>query len=88
MNIISETAFSANNRGYILTGRDENERAYTGFLEYDPLEDQWSQLSDFGRGDGNADVVFVSNGDIYGGMGVSFDGTERTEFWRYVAELP
>ncbi len=86
-NVFSRVAFSMNGKGYILGGQDEDLNPHPGFWEYDPDRDEWTRLSDFGRGDGNADVGFVIEGSAYGGLGISLDGEERQEFWKYVQEL-
>ena len=86
--ISSTAAFAMNGKGYVLTGITENNiNPHPGFWEYDPEADTWTRLADVGSGDGNADVAFVINGVAYGGLGVTSDGEERQEFWRYIPEL-
>jgi len=85
--VFSRIGFSMNGKGYILSGLDEDLNPHPGFWEYDPDRDEWTRLSDFGRGDGNADVGFVIEGSAYGGLGISLDGEERQEFWKYIQEL-
>lgn len=85
--VFSRIGFSMNGKGYILSGLDEDLNPHPGFWEYDPDRDEWTRLADFGRGDGNADIGFVIEGSAYGGLGISLDGVERQEFWKYVQEL-
>jgi len=85
--VFSQIVFSMNGKGYVLGGADEELKPHPGFWEYDPETDEWTRLADFGRGDGNADIGFAIEGSAYAGLGVSFDGVERQEFWKYVQEL-
>ena len=85
--LVPDLFFSMNGKGYVLTGVDEEQNPHPGFWEYDPELDEWARLADFGRGDGNADIGFVADGIAYGGLGISFEGEERQEFWKYVQEL-
>ena len=82
-----EVSFSFNGKGYVLTGVDIDGVPTPVFWEYDPSIDEWSRLADFARGDRNAEIGFVIDGIIYGGLGRDVEGNLHQEFWRYVEEL-
>ena len=85
--INSRVGLSMNGKGYVLTGVNQDGAPTAGFWEYDTVLDSWTRLTDYGRGDGTADVGFVINDVLYGGFGVDEKGNSRQEFWRYVPEL-
>ena len=85
--INSDNVFTSEEHAYILTGFDADNTPLPNFYKYGPQIDQWIRLADFGRGDGNADIGFVIDGVIYGGVGISTSGELRREMWRYIPEL-
>ncbi|MDH3245646.1 MAG: hypothetical protein OEM26_13595 [Saprospiraceae bacterium] len=79
--------FTMDDKAYLLTGYDANDKPLSNFYEYDSTLDLWTRLADFGDGDGTADVGFAIDDVIYGGLGMSTNGERSREIWRYVPEV-
>ena len=82
--------FAIGDKGYVLNSFIPGALPpFTGppdgsFWRYDPIENDWTELTPFGRGDGNASFAFVIDGVTFAGLGETTDGEESQEFWRYV----
>src|SRR5436190_7483969 len=76
--------FSIGSKGYVGTGRDNNQNLKNDFWEYDPATDTWTQKANFG-GTPRYFAVGLSIGSKgYIGTGVSGGGTVlHKDFWEY-----
>ena len=80
---ISAVAFSLEGKGYVGTGfnTDLQEEELRDFWEYNPTEDTWTRVSDFGGSARFSAVAFTLNNKGY--VGTGYDGSFLKDFWTY-----
>jgi len=76
-------ATSLNGKGYVGGGRNGTSSGYEDeFYEYDPINDQWTQLADFTFGSIGRGISFSNDSSIFIGLG--YDGSSFSdELWSY-----
>lgn len=80
---ISGVAFSANGKGYVGTGfnNDLEVEELGDFWQYDPETDSWTEVASFGGTARYSAVAFTLNGLGY--VGTGYDGSYLKDFWKY-----
>lgn len=82
-------AFSIGNYGYIGLGYNSTNGTNTkAFWKYDPLNDTWTQIADFGGSGRSGAVAFSLSNKAYVGTGVAIGSpgggaTSLKDFWEY-----
>lgn len=79
--------FSANGKGYVGLGREEDGDYENDLWEYDPLSNTWLQKTNFPGGDRRGSVVFVIDNIAYVGSGEVQGAAVSNEFFAYDASI-
>lgn len=74
---------SAIGKGYIGTGDDDDVSLYHDFWEYDQINDNWIQITDFPGGDRTDETGFSINGKGYVAIGSVGGNPNFKELWEY-----
>jgi|AntRauTorckE5430_2_1112549.scaffolds.fasta_scaffold00641_9 N-acetylneuraminic acid mutarotase len=75
-------SFSIGTKGYIGTGRGENNMDAIDFWEYDPQNDTWTQKADLGNTGRIGGTGFSIGNKGYAGIGAS-NGQPKSDIWEY-----
>jgi N-acetylneuraminic acid mutarotase len=80
---LHSSGFSIGNKGYI--GLGFFREPLSGFMEYDPASNSWSQIADFGGGKRNDAAGFALNGKgyIFGGSSELGSNRSFSDLWEY-----
>jgi len=76
-------AFSIGNLAYAGLGSSTGNAYFGDFWEYNPANDTWSQMANFGGTARRQAVGFAINGKGYVGTGVDVNGDYKKDFWEY-----
>jgi hypothetical protein len=85
------SAFSIGDRGYFGLGEMKGQYANKLFFEYNPFENAWTKIADFGGGDRTMATAFSIGGKGYVGGGQRgagyYSDQSPNDFWEYTPEL-
>jgi N-acetylneuraminic acid mutarotase len=78
---IYATGFSANGKGYVCLGQDDNGFYLKDCWEYDPTLDKWTKKANFGSTPRYGAIGFGIG--TVGYVGTGFDGGYKRDFWKF-----